>query len=198
MADALRTEWIKLRTLSSTGWLLLAAVVATVALSAAAVSATSCARSMACAVDPAKLSLNGIQFDQAVVEILAVLAISNEYPTSMIRVTLTAMLRRDHVLAVKVMLFAGLVTTAGVAGAGGPVLAGRLILPSHGFTAARGFHLVSPGYGSTLSRGRRLGALLALIALLSLGVGTRQGLGGIHRHRARVALLVPDHPALHR
>lgn len=133
MANALRAEWIKLRTLSSTGWLLLAVVV--VAVSAAAVSATSSARGMACAVDPAKLSLTGIQFDRAVVAIPAVLAITNEYSTGMIRVTLTAMPRRDHVLAAKVMFFAGLVTTAGVAGAGGSVLAGGLILPSHGFTA---------------------------------------------------------------
>lgn len=95
-----------------------------VAVSAAAVSATSCARGMACAVDPAKLSLTGVQFDRAVVAIPAVLAITNEYSTGMIRVTLTAMPRRDHVLAAKVMLFAGLVTTAGVAGAGGSVLAG--------------------------------------------------------------------------
>lgn len=118
MADALRAAWIKLQTLSSTGWLLLAAVPAAVAVSAAAVSATSCARGMACAGDPAKLSLTGIQFD------LAVLPISNEYSTGMIRVTLTAMPRRDHVLAARAALVAGLVLAVGVAGAGGSVLAG--------------------------------------------------------------------------
>ena len=47
-------------------------------------------------VDPAKLSLTGIQAGQAVVAILAVLVISNEYSTGMIRVTLTAMPRRLH------------------------------------------------------------------------------------------------------
>ena len=54
-----------------------------------------------CGQDPAKISLTGIDLGQAVVAILAVLAISGEYSTGMIRTTLTAMPRRITVLAAK-------------------------------------------------------------------------------------------------
>ena len=79
--------------LASTGWLLLAAVALTVAVGAAAAAAAARPRQ---AVDPAKLSLTGIHLGQAVVAILAVLAISDEYSTGMIRITLTAMPRRHR------------------------------------------------------------------------------------------------------
>ena len=94
MSDALHAEWTKLRTVSGPSWLLLGIVAMTVAVSAAAVGATSCPAGMRCAADPAKLSLAGVQFGQAVVAILAVLTLCNEYSTGMIKVTLTAMPRR--------------------------------------------------------------------------------------------------------
>ena len=55
----LHAEWTKLRTVTSTGWLLLGTVVVTVAVSAAADAATSCP-ARGCGVDPAKLSLTGV------------------------------------------------------------------------------------------------------------------------------------------
>jgi ABC-2 type transport system permease protein len=78
LTDALRAEWIKARTLASTGWLLLAAVVLTAAVSAAVASAVSCPAG-GCVEDPAKISLTGVYLGQAVVAILAVLMISSEY-----------------------------------------------------------------------------------------------------------------------
>ena len=62
--------------------------------------------------DPAKLSLTGVQAGQAIVAIIAVLAISGEYSTGMIRITLTAMPRRLTVLAAKAALTTGLVVAA--------------------------------------------------------------------------------------
>jgi transcriptional regulator GlxA family with amidase domain len=50
-------------------------------------------------VDPSKLSLTGICVGQAVTAVLAVLAVSEEYGTGMIRTTLTAMPRRASLLA---------------------------------------------------------------------------------------------------
>jgi ABC-2 type transport system permease protein len=52
----------------------------------------------------------------------------------------------------------------------GSVLAGHLILPGHGFTAARGFQPVWLSYGPTLRAACGSVLYLALIALLSLGV----------------------------
>jgi ABC-2 type transport system permease protein len=170
LTDALHAEWTKLRTVSGPSWLLLAVAVLTVVISTAAVGATHCPVTMQCAVDTTKLSLTGIQFGQAVVAILAVLAICNEYSTGMIRVTLAAMPRRWTVLAAKATIIAGLVLAAGVVAALGSVLAGQLILPGHGFTAARGFHPISLSYGPTLRAAGGSVLYLALIALLSLGI----------------------------
>ena len=125
---------------------------------------------MACPVDTTRLSLTGVQFGQAMVAILAVLVISNEYSTGMIRVTLAAMPRRHAVLAAKAILVAALVLAAGAVAVAGSVLAGHLILPGHGFTVARGFHPVWLDYGPTLRAASGSVLYLALIALLSLGV----------------------------
>jgi ABC-2 type transport system permease protein len=171
MREALHAEWTKLRTVASTGWLLLAAVALTVAVGAAAAAAVKCP-SGGCAADPAKISLTGIDLGQAVVAILAVLAISNEYSTGMIRVTFTAMPRRPAVLAAKAAIVAGLVLAAGTIAVLGSVLAGRLILPGNGLTAAHGYPPLSLGDGPTLRAAAGSVLYLALIALLSLGAAT--------------------------
>jgi ABC-2 type transport system permease protein len=170
-AQTLHAEWTKLRTVASTGWLLLGAVVLTAAVSAAADAAATCP-SGGCQADPAKLSLTGVQVGQAIVALIAVLAISNEYSTGMIRVTLTAMPRRPTVLAAKAALVAGLVLAAGAVAVLASVLAGRLILPGHGFTAAHGYPPLSLGDGPVLRAACGSVLYLALIALLSLGLAT--------------------------
>lgn len=167
---ALHAEWTKLRTVSGPAWLLLGVAALTIAVSTAAVGATHCPQGMICPVDTTKLSLTGVQFGQAVVAILAVLVISNEYSTGMIRVTLAAMPGRYAVLAAKAILVAALVLVAGAVAVFGSVLAGHLILSGHGFTAARGFHPVWLSYGPTLRAACGSVLYLALIALLSLGV----------------------------
>jgi ABC-2 type transport system permease protein len=167
---ARHAEWTKLRTVSGPAWLLLGVVTLTIAVSAAATGATHCPQNLTCPVDTTKLSLTGIQFGQAVVAILAVLAFCNEYSTGMIRVTLAAMPRRHTVLAAKAILIAGLVLVAGAVAVFGSVLAGHLILPGHGFTAARGFPPVWLSYGPTLRAACGSVLYLTLIALLSLGV----------------------------
>ena len=55
----------------------------------------------------------GFQVGQAVVAVIAVLAVSGEYSSGMIQVTLTAMPRRLTVLAAKAALTTGLVLAAG-------------------------------------------------------------------------------------
>jgi ABC-2 type transport system permease protein len=169
--EALHAEWTKLRTVASTGWLLLGAAVLTVAASTAADAAATC--SGGCPADPAKLSLTGVQAGQAIVAIMAVLAVSNEYSTGMIRITLTAMPRRLTVLAAKAALITGLVLAAAAVAVLASVLAGRLILPGHGFIAAHGSPApLSLGNGPVLRAACGSVLYLALIALLALGVAT--------------------------
>jgi ABC-2 type transport system permease protein len=171
MREALHAEWTKLRTGPGTIWLLLAIITLTAALGAAAAAAVRCP-SAGCGQDPAKISLTGIQLGQAVVAVLAVLAIGGEYSTGMIRTTLTAMPRRATVLAAKAAALTGLVLTAGTIAVLASVLAGRLILPSHGFTPAHGYPLLSLGDGPVLRAATGSVLYLALIALLSLGAAT--------------------------
>jgi ABC-2 type transport system permease protein len=172
MSYALRAEWTKLRTVAGPAWLLAALVTLTIAVSALATAAVSCPSGTACPVDEAKLSLTGVQFGQAIVAVLAVLAITGEYSTGMIRVTLTAMPRRTTVLAAKAGLLAALALAAGALAAAGSVLAGRLILPGHGFTPDRGFALLSLANATMLRAAGGSVLYLALIALLSLGIST--------------------------
>jgi ABC-2 type transport system permease protein len=168
----LHAEWTKLRTVSGPAWLLAGLIVLIVAVDAAATAAAKCPSGTACTVDTPKLSLTGIEFGQAVVAILAVLVISGEYSTGMIRITLTAMPRRSAVLAAKAVIVAGLVLAAGTIAVGGSLLAGRVILPGDGFTPGRGFPLLSLADGPTLRAAAGSVLYLALIALLSLGIAT--------------------------
>ena len=54
----------------------------------------------------------------------------------------------------------------------GSVLAGRLILPGHGYTPANGYPALSLADGTVLRAAAGTVLYLALIALLSLGVAT--------------------------
>jgi ABC-2 type transport system permease protein len=166
---SLHAEWTKLRTVSGTSWLLAAMVAVTVATGAAAAASARCQPGAFCSVDPARLSLTGVQVGQVLVAIMAVLAISNEYSTGMILLTLTAMPHRTAVLAAKAAVVSGLVLASGTVAVLGSVLAGRLILPGRGLP---GFAALSLGDGAVLRAAAGSVLYLALIALLSLGVAT--------------------------
>jgi ABC-2 type transport system permease protein len=169
--SALRAEWTKLRTLAGTWWLLLAVVALTAAVGAGAATAATC-QATGCGQDQAKIALSGIDLSQAVVAILAVVAISGEYSTGMIGTTLAAMPRRSTVLAAKSVVVTGLALAAGAAGVLASALAGRLILPGHGFSPVHGYPPLSLASGPDLRAAAGSVLYLALIALLALGVAT--------------------------
>jgi len=168
LTHALHAEWTKLRTLASTFWLLLAAAALTVTVSAAAAAAVRCP-SGHCVEDPAKISLTGIYLGQAVIAVVAVMAVSGEYGTGMIRVTLAAMPRRVTVLGAKAAVLTGLVLVTGTIAVLTCLLAGGLILPGHGISPAHGYPALSLGDGPVLRAAFGSVLYLALIALLSLG-----------------------------
>ncbi len=120
----MHAEWTKLRTLAGTAWLLAGICGLTVAVSAGVAAAARCPAAGACPADTTRLSLTGIEAGQALVAVLAVLAISGEYSTGMIRATFTAMPRRSVVLAAKACVLAGLVLAAAVAAVAGSIAAG--------------------------------------------------------------------------
>jgi ABC-2 type transport system permease protein len=171
VTDALHAEWIKLRTIAGTWWLLLGAVAVTVAASAGIAASTQISPGGADYQDPTKLSLVGIDLGQAVVAVLAVLAVTEEYGTGMIRVTLAAMPRRPMMLGAKAINLAGLTLIMGVPAVAGCLLAGRLLLPGAGLAPAHGYALISITHGPTLRAAFGSVLYLGLIALLSLGIG---------------------------
>ncbi len=166
---AVQAEWTKLRTLPSTAWLLAATVATTItvtAIIAAATHVNPTENPASSAQDSTKLALAGIDLSQAVIAVLAVLTVCEEYATGMIRVTLTAMPRRLVLLGAKAGNLACVTFAAGVLGVAGCLLVGRLLLPAHGYV------LISITHSRTLRAGLGSVLYLALIALLALGVAT--------------------------
>jgi ABC-2 type transport system permease protein len=169
MTQSIRAEWTKLRTLTGTAWLLGAVVVLTVGVSAAVVAAT---HQSSRGSDPTKLALAGIDLGQAIIAVLAVLTISEEYATGMILPTLTAMPRRLVLLAAKAANLAGLNLAAGSLAVAGCLIAGRLMLPGAGFDAAHGYALLSITHSATLRAAAGSVLYLVFIALMALGIAT--------------------------
>ncbi len=107
----IRSEWTKLRTLRSTRWSLLAAVISMGGLGAliAAVQMSRWTR-----LDPGErlrydainTGVGGYHLAQLAIGVLGVLVISGEYSTGMIRSSLMAVPRRLPVLWAKVIVFA--------------------------------------------------------------------------------------------
>lgn len=171
---AAHAEWTKLRTLASTAWLVLAAIVCTVLVGAAATAsadASLCPTPAGCDYDTTKLSLTGVGLGQAAVAVLAVLTMTSEYGTGTIHVTLAATPRRGTVLLTKAAVVTAIVLAAGTLGVLGSLAAGRAILPGNGFTAAGGYPPLSLADEPTLRAAAGTVLYLGLVALLSLGVG---------------------------
>lgn len=112
-ARVLRSEWTKFRSLRSTVWTLLAAVVLTVGIGALFSAVTGSQFHTFDAADraefsPVTTSLNGTAFSQLAIGVLGVLLISGEYSTGMIRASLTAVPKRLPMLWAKLAVFAGI------------------------------------------------------------------------------------------
>ena len=106
------SEWVKFRSLRSTLWTLLAAVVLTIGIGALFSAVTANQYHTFSAADkasfsPISTSLNGILFSQLAIGVLGVLLISGEYSTGMIRSSVTAVPKRLPVLWAKLGVLAG-------------------------------------------------------------------------------------------
>lgn len=170
MRRALHAEWTKLRTTSGPAWLALATVAVTVGGSALASATVHSSGSPG--QDPVRLGLTGLDLGQAVVGCIAVLMVSGEYATGMIRTTLTAIPHRLTLLTAKAGLLTATVIIAGCPAVLVSLLAARDLLPGNGYTPADGFRLVSLADGPTLRAAMGSVLYLILIALLSLGIAT--------------------------
>jgi ABC-2 type transport system permease protein len=167
---AIRAEWTKVRTLPSTGWLVLIAILGTVGLSLAITGSLDYTRcDTPCTLDTTKLSLAGVRFSQIGIMVLAVLAATAEYSTRTIQPTLMAVPRRSVVVLGKLGVVAVLGTATGLLAVLASLAAGRAVLPGNGFTAAHGFPALS--LADDLIRRAAIGTVLYLVLIALLGVG---------------------------
>jgi ABC-2 type transport system permease protein len=169
---ALHAEWTKLRTLSSTGWLMLLAILGTAGSGWAITGSLDydhCGEP--CVLDTTELSLAGVRLGQVGIVVLAVLAVTAEYSTRTIQPTLTATPRRWRVVLGKLGVLTALGLAAGVLAVAGSLASGRLVLPGNGFTAAHGYPALS--LSDDLTRRAAFGTVLyiGLLALLGAGLG---------------------------
>jgi ABC-2 type transport system permease protein len=157
--EAARMEWIKLRSLRSTWWVLALTVAGAVGIAVAVGVNTEDA-----AADLTNNALAGIALGLLLVGALGVLAMTGEYSSGTIRATLAAVPNRPLVLAAKAAVFGALALAAGEAAAFVAFFAGGAALPA-GVPAPT---LGQPGVLRAVVLG---GAGYCLIGLLGVGVG---------------------------
>jgi len=166
-------EWIKLRSLRSTWWVLALTVAGALGIAVAVGVNTEDA-----AADLTNNALAGISLGLLLVGVLGVLAMTGEHSSGMIRATLAAVPNRPLVLAAKAAVFGALALAAGEAAAFIAFFAGGAALPA-GVPAPT---LGQPGVLRAVVLG---GAGYCLIGLIGVG------LGAVIRHTpAAIALLV--------
>lgn len=172
----LNSEWIKFRTLRSSWFTLVGAVLLMLVFGTIFGYTTSTANWAKLGADSraATTSLGGYHIVQLVIGVLGVLFVTGEYATGMIRSTFAAVPRRLPVLAAKSGVFAAIsVVTMTVASFAAYFLA-QAFLSSHG----HGSSLSDPGALRTVAG---VGVYLTLIGALggALGWIVRSTAGGI-------------------
>ncbi|MGD0068246.1 MAG: ABC transporter permease subunit [Streptosporangiaceae bacterium] len=142
----LRSEWTKFRSVRSTMWTLLIALVLMIGIGAlfAAVNASQYHGFSAAdkaSFNPVSVSLSGTTFAVIAFGVLGVLTMSGEYGTGMIRSSLTVVPRRLPVLWGKLCVFAAVVFTTSLAASFTTFWLGQALLTSHHL----GVSISSPG-----------------------------------------------------
>jgi ABC-2 type transport system permease protein len=175
-ARVIRSEWTKFRTLRSTLYTLLTAVVLTIGIGAIFSGVTASQYHTFSASDRASFSaattsLEGISFAVVAFGVLGVLLMSGEYSTGMIRSSLTAVPRRLPVLWSKLAVFAATVFGISLIASLVSFFLGQALLNGHHLSVA----LTAPGALRTL-----IGAALYVTVAGLIGVA----LGALFRNTA--------------
>ena len=160
-------EWIKLRSLRST-WILLASVVVLFVVVPAftAVGAVVQARSGTAAgeADAIAMVLTGVSPVEFLVAALGALAVTGEYSSGLIRVTLAAVPRRVPVLVAKAAVIGAVTFATAMIAVPAAFLTVRLVLSSAGLVATGDAQAVVVSAMSA-------GAYLTGVALIGIGFG---------------------------
>lgn len=181
LADAVRMEWLKLRSLRSTRWSAVVFVVAMLGIGAAILRyypshwahETALAKAQ---FDPTSDSFAGMALAQLAVGIVGVLVMTSEYSSGAIRSTLAAIPDRRLLLTAKALVLGGVAFVVG------------LVSCLVAFAVDQFVVLGSlPSVHATLSQGGSLRAILlmggyaGLVGLLGIGIGAivRHSAGGV-------------------
>lgn len=167
-AGVIRSEWIKLRSLRSTWFSLLATVVIIIGLGTlfAWLHANRLrnGHDPGAIIDATQISLRGVFLAQLAVGVLGVLVISGEYSTGMIRSSIAAVPHRQPILLAKAIVFASVVFVVS--------LVSTFIAFEFGQLAQASTHeqasLSTPGAARAIFGGA---IYLTLIGLLAIGLG---------------------------
>ena len=167
LADVLRSEFWKLRTVRSTYWALLAAVVFNIALAAllAVFLPGHLSAHTKATIDSTRVSLGGLHLSQVAFGMLGVLVITSEYGTGMIRATLAAVPQRRLMLTAKTTVFAVTALITGITSCFAAYAAFQSLLPSGDSMRTS---LSDPG---VLRAVTGAGLYLTMLGLFGLGLG---------------------------
>jgi ABC-2 type transport system permease protein len=178
---ALRSEWTKLGSVSSTPWLLLATVVVTIGFGLLVCSAVDtsggapgCAPGRpGCGDEDVVLnSLSGVYLGQIAIVALGVLAATSDYATGTIRATLAAIPQRSTVLIAKSAVLAAPAIAAGLVASGASFVLAQPILRANGFVPEQGYPLVSLADPPVTRAIVGTAVYLGMIGVLGFAVGT--------------------------
>jgi len=172
-ADALRSEFTKIKSTRSTYWTLLALVVVCVGIGAlASAGAAAHANEVSKGTfDATQQSLAGLYLGQLVIAVLGALTITSEYSTGMIRTTLSVQPRRGVVFAAKAVVFAMISLVTGLIASFASFFVGQALMSGHHLSVTLG----DPNVLRAVIGG---GLFLAACGMLAYG------LGAILRHTA--------------
>lgn len=160
----LAAEWLKLRSLRSTWYSLLATLVTTVGFGLIACATASRTDPHDHDINPFSRSLVGSEFGLLAIGVLGVLVITNEYSTGMIRSSMMAAPKRLPVLWAKIGVYAQLALAAAIPMVLAAFFIGQAILSSKHMSIS----LSHPGVTRAL-----IGTILymGLAGLFALGIG---------------------------
>jgi ABC-2 type transport system permease protein len=185
--QALRAEWVKLWTVRSTFWSLLLLVGISLLFTAVLTGGTTTEGGSPGRPGDNDIvldSLAGMWFGQIAAAVLAVLAVTSEHSTRMIRTTFAANPRRRTVLAAKAVVVTAVVLALGLATCAACFQVGQWLLRGNGFDYDGGYPAVTLTDDEALRAVMGSGIYLALLAAFSIGVGA------IVRHTAGAITLV--------
>ena len=178
-ARVLVSEFTKFRTVRSTVWTLLVAVVLMIGISALFSAVTASQYHTFDAADratfnPVSISLSGMMFAVVAIGVLGVLMISGEYSTGMIRSSLTAVPRRLPVLWGKLAVFAGVIFSISLLASFICFFLGQALLNSHHL----GVSIADPGALRSIIGAALYGTVAGMIGV-ALGALFRNTAAGI-------------------